>query len=100
MCRTEGAWESGCFLRPEMEEVIEHLLGNQATTALFSIPKPCQKNFIKSPLNFAPSPSSRFQSPFLRNTMPKWGTGKMGDFPLKHPTEFYFVSVFGEHIIP
>jgi hypothetical protein len=83
-----------------MEEIIEHLLGNQATTALLSLPKPCQKNIIKSPINFAPSPSSRFQSPFLHNTRAEWGTGKMGDFPLKHPAQFYFFSVFGEHILP
>jgi hypothetical protein len=72
----------------------------QQQTALFLFPNLVRKTSSNPPINFAPSPSSRFKSPFLRNTLAEWGTGEMGDFPLKHPAEFYFFSVFGEHIRP
>jgi hypothetical protein len=92
LCRTEGAWESRCFLRPEMEEIIEHHLGESSNNSSLSLPKPRQKNTIKSPINFAPSPSSRLQSPFLRNTLAEWGTGKNGGFSLKAPGRILFVQ--------
>lgn len=49
LCRTEGAWESRWCLRPEMEEIIEHLLGNQATRAPFLFPNLVRKTSSNPP---------------------------------------------------
>lgn len=74
LCRTEGAWESRWCLRPEMEEIIEHLLGNQATTAPFLFPNLVRKTSSNpTPHQLCLIPFIQIPIPFLRNTLPKWG---------------------------
>jgi hypothetical protein len=75
-----------------MEEIIEHLLGNQATTAPFLFPNLVRKTSSN------PTPHQLCLIPFIQIPIPI--SAKMGDFPLMHPAKFYFFSVCGEHIIP